>query len=563
MPGATKDSEVVLKYVRSLRLPHPDGELLECFIQDSLDPVQAARYMKQRCSLGGKGLDLECFLSDWKQLINTCTSDEGLKPGGWIPTDGLRAVVYKGPTYVLRDKAIVAKVIERDRGRCCITGFGNSFWDPLVVTPILPARKIHVDETLLGLFDAFVGPELRDWVLSDAASSNPYRNHWLVRKSAAAALSEGFYMFNASERSQYHVFQAIIGGPAFPPIIMKTPVCRTDCFITESLSHLDPPDACALQVVSRFAKPIRWTMVSREIKSKRPDRSSRPQPASIWRCIPEWGAEAMIMAWRLLPAPLRTRAYRGLICLGALMYEPSCSFKVRRLPLGMYIKVTKIERHEGLANENAALQLVRRHTDVPVPRVLDLVSDSTSSYLLTTRLSGICLGIGIDTLSDDEAETLVRDLQKCLAELRSIPKLVSPEYVISNARGKACYDYRILAATDRSKGYFFGPFVTEEQFNDGLRVGALPQVSHDSGHQMVFTHGDLNMRNVLMHNGRLSGIVDWENSGWYPTYWDYTKAHYITRFNQRWLKMTDRVFERFGDFSAELSTERQLWWYCY
>ncbi|KAG6104364.1 hypothetical protein E4U13_008404 [Claviceps humidiphila] len=71
------------------------------------------------------------------------------------------------------------------------------------------------------------------------------------------------------------------------------------------------------------------------------------------------------------------------------------------------------------------------------------------------------------------------------------------------------------------------------------------------------------MRNIMMYNGRLSGIIDWETCGWFPDYWDYTKAHYITKFNRRWLKMVDAVFGKLGNYEAELTVERQLWEYCF
>ncbi|KAG6286903.1 hypothetical protein E4U45_008284, partial [Claviceps purpurea] len=80
---------------------------------------------------------------------------------------------------------------------------------------------------------------------------------------------------------------------------------------------------------------------------------------------------------------------------------------------------------------------------------------------------------------------------------------------------------------------------------------------------IVFTHGDLNMRNIMMYNGRLSGIIDWETCGWYPDYWDYTKAHFITKLNRRWLRIVDTVFGKLGNYEADLAVERQLWWYCY
>ncbi|KAG6019288.1 hypothetical protein E4U19_007351 [Claviceps sp. Clav32 group G5] len=63
----------------------------------------------------------------------------------------------------------------------------------------------------------------------------------------------------------------------------------------------------------------------------------------------------------------------------------------------------------------------------------------------------------------------------------------------------------------RGRQDFFGPFVDEDDFN--LQCVALPNVVHRSGHEIVFTHGDLNMRNIMMHNERLSGdplTANWE-----------------------------------------------------
>lgn len=112
-------------------------------------------------------------------------------------------------------------------------------------------------------------------------------------------------------------------------------------------------------------------------------------------------------------------------------------------------------------------------------------------------------------------------------------------------------------------GEFFGPFANEDDFNKDLRSGAFPDVVHRTGHQIVFTHGDLNMRNILVHNGKLSGIIDWETAGWYPDYWEHTKAHFATKLQKRWLAAVDRVFEPLGNYTEELEIERKLWWDCF
>ncbi|POR32239.1 Uncharacterized protein TPAR_07550 [Tolypocladium paradoxum] len=507
------------------------------------------------------------LLSDWKQLI--------------------AAFTFEIPCRQLSDKGVVADVTRRDGGKCCITGLSNSFWDPLVVAPILPRQKAPVDkvaaaslnlysdrrvladkrlpQSLHGILCAFVGPELRDWILSNEASQNACRNHWLVRKSAATAFSQGFFQFTFTKVSNYHVAAVRIGGPEWPSIMDKTPLLRHGSFTDHSSSSMDTPDVSALQLLSQFAKPIRWNHVAREMAGKKPQAVTSLPLFSPCRFFSEHGATALIIAWRMVPTSIRIRAYHGLAFLGAHIYGANCSLKVQQLPFGIYLKRTSVEWHEGLANEYGALQLVRRHTCIPVPHPLDLASNSEESYLLTCRVPGHRLGMCIDTLSDDEANTLLYDLQKCLTELRAIPKEVAPEYAITNALGKACYDYRINAGLDydEDRGDFVGPFVSEEEFNETLKVGALPNTSHRSGHKIVFTHGDLNMRNVLVRDGRLSGIVDWENAGWYPEYWEYTKAHYITKLKRRWLRIVDELFKEHGDFEEELATEHQLWSYCF
>lgn len=75
MADTRPELELALEFVWSIDLPYPDGQLLQCFLQDSIDPVQAAGYMLQRCYVEGDGRNLRTFVSDWKQLINVCMID--------------------------------------------------------------------------------------------------------------------------------------------------------------------------------------------------------------------------------------------------------------------------------------------------------------------------------------------------------------------------------------------------------------------------------------------------------------------------------------------------------
>ncbi|KAG5923501.1 hypothetical protein E4U61_003221 [Claviceps capensis] len=469
----TSKIDRVLELLRCVDLEYPDGQLLE------YGPLHTWTML-----CGRRQSRSSTLLSDWKRLISVFT--------------------YDASRQLFPNQTIISATRKRDCDKCCLTGLGHSVWDPLVVVPLLPTEGFQIDKELHELLGIFIVSSLLDWLLLKVASLRPGQNHWLVRRSAAATLAQGFFQFTFRQGLRYNVNISTIGGPALPSIMKKIPKHRTAHFTDPITSHVDNPDTSALQILS----------------SRLQETQDSPKWANCFTLafLSERGTTAVAVAWRLMPAPIRIRAYQGPRLLGAHMYGPSRSFKVQRLPFGLYLKTTLAMRHGSLANEFAALQLVRRHTSVPVASALDLELGSDHSYLLTTTVYGIPLGWCIDTLSHGEVTTLVGDLQKCLLELRVIPKEVSPKYAITNILGKAYYDGRLITGSDydEARGDFFGPFVDEEDFNNILRCGALPNV-----------------------------------------------AHFITKLNRRWLKVVDAVFEKFGNFDAELAVERQLWWYCY
>jgi thiamine kinase-like enzyme len=38
---------------------------------------------------------------------------------------------------------------------------------------------------------------------------------------------------------------------------------------------------------------------------------------------------------------------------------------------------------------------------------------------------------------------------------------------------------------------------------------------------IVFAHGDIAARNILVRDGRIVALLHWEHAGWYPEYWEY------------------------------------------
>lgn len=57
---------------------------------------------------------------------------------------------------------------------------------------------------------------------------------------------------------------------------------------------------------------------------------------------------------------------------------------------------------------------------------------------------------------------------------------------------------------------------------------------------VIFTHGDLHRSNILITRSapyHVVSIVDWEQSGWLPSYWEARKAQYTADRNDEWSKI--------------------------
>ncbi|KAJ2991580.1 hypothetical protein NUW54_g8152 [Trametes sanguinea] len=159
---AFTDPEVfnVLALIEAVKLPHPSAALLACFVRDSVDPIAAALYVRDKLSAGEGHL----LVSDWSYIVSSIT-ENGLRPPA-------------------PDAAACSAISKREGGKCCITGKAGTLWDPLVVVPILPYPTgwLTDQDRIMEVLDAFFTSGYREWWLAVARHPecvSPYYNHWL------------------------------------------------------------------------------------------------------------------------------------------------------------------------------------------------------------------------------------------------------------------------------------------------------------------------------------------------------------------------------------------------
>ena len=65
-------------------------------------------------------------------------------------------------------------------------------------------------------------------------------------------------------------------------------------------------------------------------------------------------------------------------------------------------------------------------------------------------------------------------------------------------------------------------------------------------HDIVFTHGMLNFKEIMIQDGHISGIIRWCYSGWYPSYWEwvFSRQSALDFFLPLWEAFWERVLEK-------------------
>lgn len=188
--------------------------------------------------------------------------------------------------------------------------------------------------------------------------------------------------------------------------------------------------------------------------------------------------------------------------------------------------------------EASTLKFIAEKTSIPVPRVYCSFVHKNVAYILMERIQGQTLGSAWPTLSEDDKETIFTQLRDMMRELRSLP--LPPNTGVENCGGGSMRDCRIPRSQPR-----LGPFKTTQDFHLWLRDDLRPEdhptrkddqdwkdikemVAKQDGPwpPPVFTHADLNPSNIMVDGTRVVAIIDWEFSGWYPYYWEYTSVWY-------------------------------------
>ncbi|PWY94574.1 kinase-like protein [Aspergillus sclerotioniger CBS 115572] len=186
--------------------------------------------------------------------------------------------------------------------------------------------------------------------------------------------------------------------------------------------------------------------------------------------------------------------------------------------------------------EYTTLQYLAEHMpDIPAPRPHGVILFAPFRAVFMSYIPGTTLTQAWPTMTHDEKVSIQHQLDEILCRMR---RLRPPDgSMLGGVTGEGVKEMRI---SERS---LFKKIMTTTEFSD-LQFSARHHGSntyvkflrslleHDrstSEQELVFTHGDIRTDNIIVTQGTdvnsgyiVSGIIDWENSGFYPGFYECT-----------------------------------------
>ncbi|KAL4934880.1 hypothetical protein BDV06DRAFT_208109 [Aspergillus oleicola] len=203
---------------------------------------------------------------------------------------------------------------------------------------------------------------------------------------------------------------------------------------------------------------------------------------------------------------------------------------------------------EGPKTEVQTLKYLINYPGIPVPKVLhDWVDSNGRYFVLQKRTQGQTLEQAWPSLTEHQKLAIADQVVEVRKHLRTL-----------TSTSIQCVDqgpcYPGLLFSDREP---HGPFHSDLELWEALclTLQALPQQALQNLKRClpqcgpyVLTHCDLNLGNIMVRDGALVGILDWEFAAYYPVWYEYVSASWgWTEDDAKWKKMLQERFDAHGD----------------
>ncbi|ORY09386.1 phosphotransferase enzyme family protein [Clohesyomyces aquaticus] len=197
--------------------------------------------------------------------------------------------------------------------------------------------------------------------------------------------------------------------------------------------------------------------------------------------------------------------------------------------------------------EGQTLYAIRHHLKkktITVPEIYGWRTDQGEVFLYMEVISGRTLEQAWQEMDASNRLRICSELRTSFDDLRKFQKSAVGKYIGNIARGPL-YD-RAISLKYMAEA---GPFTSVKEFHDwftNLFKRLVPDPENipnpyrqdlSDDFEIVFTHKDLHPSNIILSSSdppRVLAIIDWEQPGWLPAYWEDRKAHYTCSYTGAW-----------------------------
>lgn len=147
------------------------------------------------------------------------------------------------------------------------------------------------------------------------------------------------------------------------------------------------------------------------------------------------------------------------------------------------------------------------------------------------RIEGTTLKEAWPTLSEPEKQRIARQTADYVGQLRGLQS-----NRLQGLDGAPLYSAFLFPGRDGDLEIPHGPFSSDDELWDEMAL-SLKGLSDDERDRLrqrmppaapyTFTHGDLTVGNIMVKDGNVTGIIDWESSGYFPVWWEFTIASIV------------------------------------
>ncbi|KAI4601012.1 hypothetical protein KJ359_013177 [Pestalotiopsis sp. 9143b] len=176
--------------------------------------------------------------------------------------------------------------------------------------------------------------------------------------------------------------------------------------------------------------------------------------------------------------------------------------------------------HDGCKLEVDNVKFVQTHTYVPSPAVSRSWRDGERFFTLQRRVPGETLEKMLPQLTEQELIGIGEDLGRYLFKIRRIQnnrmEMINGTGVVDQRLLPSVAD-RFSVETDEELAGLLA-YRIRGKLDDNLVEEFMSKMP--TAKPFTFSHSDLHEANIMVKDGKFSGLIDWDLAGYYPVWWE-------------------------------------------